>query len=206
MESTVPEETPLSKLSEDIGAVMPAVDANTDGQYGAGIGSEDEPRQLDLLLERLREYDPWYQDVEREVSYPSRRAKCDIVLPDGTPVECKLIRYWRANGDPEDYMPKAIFSPFHENTILTDVEDLHASDFESEGGLLGLFYKRSDDDSQAAQRLPERHTAEDLAEKVERDIEYWYDIETNVSNIARVEGLRHSIHKQGAAITWRIEQ
>ena len=184
---------------------MTAVDANTDGQYGEGIGSEDETRQLDLLFERLREYDPWYRDVEREVSYPNRRAKCDIVLPDGTPVECKLIRYWRANGDPEDYMPKAIFSPFHENTILTDVEDLHASDFEREGGLLGLFYKRSDDDSQAVQRLPERYTAEDLAEKVERDIEYWYDIEATVSNIAEVEGLQHSIHKQGAAITWRIE-
>ena len=199
------EGTPLSKLSEDIGAVMPAVDANTEGQYGDGIGSEDETRQLDLLFERLKEYDTWYQDVEREVSYPSRRAKCDIVLPDGTPVECKLIRYWRANGDPEDYMPKAIFSPFHENTILTDVQDLHASDFENEGGLLGLFYKRSDDDYEAVQRLPERYTPEDLGKKIARDIEYWYDIEAKISNIARVEGLQHSIHKQCAAITWRIE-
>ena len=195
----------LSRFVEDIGTVMPEVDASTKGQYGDGLGSENEPRQLSLLLDRLTEHDSWYRDVQREVSYPSSGGKCDVVLPDGVPVECKLLRYWRANGDPEDNMPKAIFSPFHKNTILTDAREIHGSNFEQEGGLLGLFYNRSKDDPQAVQRLPERYTPEDLADKIARDIEYWYDIDIEVCKISKVDGLQHSVHKQGAAIAWQIE-
>jgi len=196
---------PLSTFAEDIAAVIPEVDANTKGQYKHGLGSENEPRQLSLLLDKLKQHDPWYEGVRREVSYPSSGDKCDIVLPDGTPVECKLLRYWRANGDPEDHMPKTVLSPFHKNTILTDAYELQASEFDTNGGLLGLFYKRSEDDPQTVESLPERYTAEDLADKIARDIRYWYDIEARVSKIAKFEGLQHPIHKQGAAITWKIE-
>lgn len=195
----------LSRFAEDIADVMPEVDENTEGQYKDGIGSESEPHQLSLLLERLKQYASWYQDVEREVSYPNGGSKCDIVLPNGTPVECKLLRYWRANGDPEDYMPKTVFSPFHKNTILTDARELYLSDFQNNGGLLGLFYNRSEDDSQTVQCLPKRYTPEDLADKIARDIEYWYDIEVNLCKISKIDGLQHPVHKQGAAITWQIE-
>lgn len=195
----------LSRFAEDIATVMPEVDENTEGQYRDGIGSEDEPRQLSLLLDRLAQYDSWYQDVQREVSYPSGGGKCDIILPDGTPVECKLLRYWRANGNPEDYMPKVLFSPFHENTLLTDAQEIHTSAFEVDGGLLGLFYNRSENDPQTVQCLSERYTPEELAAKIARDIEYWYDIECTVCTIATVDGLQHSVHKRGAAITWQID-
>ena len=194
----------LSKFAEDIAAVMPEVDANTEGQYGDGLGSEDEPQQLSLILDRLKQYDMWYEDVRREVSYPSNGGKCDVILPDGTPVECKLLRYWRANGDPEDYMPKTVLSPFHSNTLMTDAYEIHASEFNHRGGLLGLFYKRSEDDRQTVDNLPERYTPEDLADKIARDIEYWYDVNASVSNISKVKGLQHSVHKRGAAITWEI--
>lgn len=43
-----------------------------------------------------------------------------IILPGGIPVECKLLRYWRANGDPEGSMPKRVFSPIHDHTLPTD--------------------------------------------------------------------------------------
>lgn len=196
---------PLSKFAEDIAAVMPEVDANTEGQYGNGLGSENEPRQLSLLLDRLKQYDSWYKDVRREVSYPNSGDKCDVVLPDATPVECKLIRYWRANGYPEDNMPKTVLSPFHNNTILTDAYAIHASEFDNRGGLLGLFYNRSEDDPKTVENLSERYTPEDLAEKIAHDIEYWYDINTSVTNISKVRGLQHSVHKRGAVITWKID-
>lgn len=194
----------LTQLASDIATVLPDVDSKTKGQYGEGIGSENEERQLDLLFDALKEYDSEYDAVKREVSYPSTAERCDIQLPDRTPVEAKLIRYWRANGDPEHHMPKQVFSPFHENTLLSDAGRLLDSDFESPSGLLGLFYKRADEDAVTVNALPERFTASDLAEKLRRDIEYWHECTASVACVAPVDDLQHSVHKQGAVITWKI--
>jgi len=53
--------------------------------------------------------------------------------------------------------------------------------------------------------LPENYTPADIAEKVGRDIEHWYGIDVNVCEIARFSGLQHTIHKQGAIISWEVE-
>jgi len=194
----------LARLATDIASVISDVDARTTGQYGDGIGSEDEERQVELIIDALKDIDPWYQDVSHEVRYPTTEERCDLLLPDGTPVEVKLLRYWRANGDPEDYMPKQVLSPFHKNTLMTDAQKLSNSEFEKSGGLLGLFYKRADDDPKMTAH-PERFTGEHLAEKLRRDIEYWYDCTATVECVAEFSGLQHTVHAQGAAITWGIE-
>lgn len=194
----------LARLGTDIASVISDVDTRTTGQYGDGIGSEDEERQVELLVESLKDFDPWYQDVSHEVQYPTTEERCDLLLPDGTPVEVKLLRYWRANGDPEDYMPKQVLSPFHKNTLMTDAQKLSNSEFEESGGLLGLFYKRADDDPKTTAH-PERFTGKDLAEKLRRDMEYWYDCTANVECVAEFLGLQHTVHAQGAAISWSIK-
>lgn len=193
----------LPRLATDIATVINRVDAATEGQYGAGIGSEDEERQLDLLIEALREHDDRYRDVTREVGYPNSQERYDLQLPSGTPVEAKLLRYWRANGDPEHYMPKQVLSPFHGNTLLTDAMSLHEA-FDQSAGLLGLFYKRADDDPTDVEALPERFTAADWAEKIKQDIEYWYEIPVTVEAVASFDGLQHAVQSQGAAITWSV--
>jgi hypothetical protein len=114
----------LKTLAEDIASVIPSVDSQTTGQYGDGIGSESEERQIELILRELRDFDNRYEGVEREVSYPGHSGDCDIVLPDETWIEAKLLRYWRANGDSEDYMYTHVFSPFHNNTLMTDAKRL----------------------------------------------------------------------------------
>lgn len=195
----------LSELTEDIAEVIPDVDSRTSGQYGDGIGSEDEERQLELLLDELREQDPLYQEVEREVPYPESAERCDLMLPDGTAVEAKLIRYWRANGDPEHSMYKTVFSPFHRNTLLSDAHILTQSELGDRGGLLGLFYKRADGEPETVEALPGRYTAEDIADKIAKDAEYWYDLEASVCEISHFSGLQHTIHKQGAIISWILE-
>lgn len=197
-------EEALTRLADDIATVIRTVDANTEGQYGDGIGSEDEPRQVELLVDELQRHTSRYQGTRQEVPYPNGSGRCDIVLPGEIPVECKLIRYWRANGDSEDNMPKQVFSPFHENTLLTDAQKLSTSGFERDGGLLGLFYKRSDDDPVSVANLPEWFTAERLAEKTARDIAYWFDIDIQVCEVAAFDGLQHPVQAQGAAITWQI--
>lgn len=198
-------EVSLEELTGDMAEVIRTVDSRTTGQYGDGIGSENEERQIELLLQDLREQDSRYEAVKREVSYPGSSERCDLMLPDGTPVEAKLIRYWRANGDPEPNMVKHVFSPFHRNTLLTDAHSLDKSDLGERGGLLGLFYKRADDDPETVAALPERYTADDIADKITEDIGYWYDVEAEVCEIAHFSGLQHSIHKQGAVISWSIK-
>jgi hypothetical protein len=195
----------LDTFTEAVADAVSAVDRKTTGQYGDGLGSEDEERQLELLLDHLREADDRYEEVDREVPYPDGNRTCDIVLPNGMPVEAKLIRYWRANGDPEPTMYGHVFSPFHRNTLLTDARRLHESSFGEQSGLLGLFYTRADADSETVEELPERYTAVDIAEKVVRDINYWYEIDASVCEITHFTGLQHTVHKQGAVIPWRIE-
>jgi len=168
-------------------------------------GRKIEERQIGSLLQHLREKDDRYERVDREVSYPESSERCDLMLPGGTPIEAKLIRYWRANGDPEPNMVKHVFSPFHRNTLLTDARSLARSDLGDWGGLLGLFYTRANDDPETVEALPSRYTAEDIADKIAKDIAYWYDAEVGVCEIAHFTGLQHTIHKQGAIISWSIE-
>lgn len=201
----VPVTETLSRFTEDLAAVLPDVDANTTGQYGAGIGSKDEPEQLRRLLAALRETDAWYGDLDREVAYPDGAGRCDLVLPDGTPVEAKLLRYWRANGDPEPHMYTHVFSPFATNTLLTDAQRVTDFAADDTGALLGLYYDRAADDPTTVSSLPKRYTPADLAAKVVADIEFWYDLDATVAAINRVAELQHRVHKRAAVITWTIE-
>jgi hypothetical protein len=198
------EDLALETLTEGMATAVPAVDAVTAGQYEDGLGSETEERQIDLLFGHLRETDDRYRGVEREVPYPDGSGRCDLVLPTGTPVEVELIRYWRANGDPEPTMYTHVFSPFHRNTLLNDVDRLRGSGFERPHGLLGLFYTRSEDDPEPVESLSERYTAEEIAERVVRDLEYWHDADAKVCGMSRFDGLRHRVHGRGAVVSWLI--
>lgn len=195
----------LSRFAQDIASVIPFIDSETNGQYGPGVGSESEERQVKLVLEALRGIDKSYSDADREVAYPNRTGACDIVLDNAIPVEVKLLRYWRANGDPEPNWYKHVFSPFNSNTLLTDARRLHESEFQKPGGLLGLFYKRASDDQTSVGELPEKFEASELAEKVVEDIEYWYEFDIEVCEIAPFRGLQHEVHQQGAVITWVLD-
>jgi hypothetical protein len=75
-----------------------------------------------------------------------------------------------------------VFSPFHRNTLLTDTRRLHASGFDEQGVLLGLFYTRADENQETVEALPERYTAGDIAEKVVRDIDHWYEASASASS------------------------
>ena len=201
----MPQQPSFETLTEDMAQVIPEVDRQTVGQYGDGIGSENEERQVELLLQHLRERNDRYQGVQQEVPYPNSTERCDLMLPSDLPVEVKLIRYWRANGDPEPNMYKHVFSPFHRNTLLTDANRLSNSEFGSQSGLLGLFYTRSENDPETVQALPSRYTANDIADKIAEDISYWYDLNVSICNIAPFSGLQHTVHKQGAIISWVIK-
>jgi len=78
----------FSQLAQDIASTIPSIDSKIEGQYGSRIGSESEERQVKLVLDELQSHDS-YLDTEREIPYPSRSAKCDLLLEGRIPVEAK---------------------------------------------------------------------------------------------------------------------
>jgi hypothetical protein len=68
-----------------------------------------------------------------------------------------------------------------------------------------LFYARADDDPETVETLPGRYTPEDIAEKVVCDVGHWCEAEASVCRIAEFDGLRHTVHEQGAVISWVVE-
>jgi len=66
---------------------------------------------------------------------------------------------------------------------------------------MGLFYKRVDGNRKSVEALLEQDTAEDIADKISKDIRYWHDVEVSICEIAPFTGLQHAIHTQGAVVS-----
>lgn len=191
----------LEQFATDVAAALPEIDAEaTHSTYGDGIGCHDERTQVARIKNTLRDIHLRYSGFETEVPYPATGRKCDLVLEvdDGRlPIEAKLLRFNRANGDIESNAYGTIFSPL-KGSLVMDAEKLVGSGFETPGGLLGLYYERGDEEAPVFD--PER-----LAEKVALEIGYWTGCNAEVRKVAPVSGLRHEVHQQGAVITWELE-
>lgn len=187
----------LDRFAQDVAAVVPGVDAQVSHErYGDGIGGFEEPRQVEFIVEELR--DSGYT-IETEVPYPNQSQRCDIVLDPGVhriPIEAKLLRFNRANGDIEPTAYDSIFSPLS-GSLVADARKLADSGFDLPGGLLGLYYERGDEDAPVFN--PDR-----LAEKVANDVEYWFDLTVDPNAIVELPELRHRVHRKGAVLTWEV--
>ena len=49
--------------------------------------------------------------------------------------------------------------------------------------------------------LLEQDTAEDIADKIAKDIRYWYDVEVSICEIAPFTGLQDVMHAQGSVVS-----
>ena len=192
----------LEQFAHDIADVIPDVDSSAEHhRWKPGIGAFDEEKQVQRILETLPEQTDYYESIETEVPYPNSDRRCDILIGRegrSIPVEAKLLRFYRDNGDMEPSAYTSIFSPFS-NSVVTDAKKLTESEFEMSGGLLGLYYEPTEGDFTGMD-------AETLAEKVVEDVDYWYNLQLNVSTIARFTDLRHPVHQQGAAIIWELPE
>jgi hypothetical protein len=112
------------------------------------------------------------------------------------PIEAKLLRFNRANGNVEPAAYGHIFSPLSDS-LLGDAQKLAESGFEAKSGLLGIYYERGDEEAPV-------YDSERLAEKVVSEARYWFDIELDVVDVIRFDGLRHDVHRQGAILTWAL--
>lgn len=199
-----PPET-LKDLARDFADVITEVDATAEHErWDPGLGPFEEERQLEKILAALSIDGQVPPHIEREVTYPDSGRRCDLVIDTGDrelPVEAKLLRFRRDNGNIDPNMYKSIFSPFPErssSSLLTDAEKLTQSAFGSPAGLLGLYYEKNDEEY-------EQLRAERIAEKFALDVEYWYDIDIETVAIETFEGLQHPHHQKGAVIGWLVE-
>ncbi|WP_255152189.1 transcriptional regulator [Halorarius halobius] len=190
----------LDRLARDVAAVVPDVDAEVShGRYGDGIGGFAEPKQIEFVADRLDERDTPYHAIETEVPYPNDTQRCDIVLETDTgrlPIEAKLLRFNRANGDIEPTTYDSIFNPL-DGSLVADATKLATSEFDTPGGLLGLYYERGDEEAPVFD--PHR-----LAEKLADDAAFWFDLTVEPAAVVEFTGLRHDIHRQGAVVVWDI--
>ena len=192
--------TPLDQFARDIAEVIPEIDATADHKrWKPGIGAFDEEEQVRRILKKLAQESTRYAATVTEAPYPHSDQRCDILLDrDGSsiPIEAKLLRFYRDNGDLEPAAYTTVYSPFS-NSLVSDARKLAKSEFETNGGLLGLYYEPADEGSPFMD-------ATKLAEKVTRDVDYWYDLTLTTQTIAEFTGLRHPVHQRGAAITWKL--
>lgn len=191
-------QTVLDQFARDVGDTIPHLDATAEHpRWQPGIGAFGEEAQVQRLVDRLRQRSTTYEVAETEAPYPASGQRCDILLgSDGVqiPVEAKLLRFYRDNGDIEPAAYSTVFSPFS-NSLVADAEKLAEIEFESSGGLLGLYYE-------PASGAPPLMDGPKLAEKVVNDVRYWYDISLEVCSVAKFGGLRHPVHQQGIVIAW----
>ena len=92
----------LERFPAGVASVIPETDAEVSrGRYRDGVGGFEEPRQIELIAERLDTADTDYDAIETEVPYLSADRWCDIVLDTPTSrltIEAKLLRFNRSNG------------------------------------------------------------------------------------------------------------
>ena len=193
----------LVELSDEFAAVIPEVDANAEhSRWKPGIGPFEEENQIEMILDVLDGH-PLRETIKTEVPYLDGSRRCDLVLTDDghrLPIEAKLIRFRYDNGNIDPNSFARIFTPFPESrssSLLTDTKKLYESEFGSNGGVLGLYYEKIDEEY-------EQMTAEAIAEKFCMDVDHWYDFTVETRNIATFDGLQHPHHQQGAVIAWEI--
>lgn len=139
--------TILDQFAHDVADVIPQLDATAEHhRWQSGIGVFDEGVQVERILEHLEQQSTHYADTRTEVRYPNSDQRCDIILDrDGVqiPIEAKILRFYRDNGDLEPAAYSTVYSPFS-NSLVADAQKLAASEFKTSGGLLGLYYEPDD--------------------------------------------------------------
>jgi len=194
----------LQRVAHDFADAIPQADDDAQhSRWKAGIGPFEEENQIKMILDELPA--DRAGEIETEVPYPGNQQRCDLVVKaDGVslPTEAKLLRFRLDNGNIDPNMYKSVFSPFPErssSSMLTDARKLVESGFDQPTGLLGLYYEKNDEEYEQLQ-------AESIAEKFQRDVSYWYDIDIETVAIEPFDDLQHPHHQHGAVITWLLSE
>lgn len=196
----------IRQLAGAFADAIPSVDETaTHSRWKPGIGPFEEENQIEMIRRVVEQRAAIGETIKHEEPYPDSNRRVDLLLKnnrDPLPIEAKLIRFRRDNGNIDPNMYKSVFSPFPErssSSMLTDCQKLAESGFGFPCGVLGLYYERNNEEY-------EKLRADSIAEKFTRDVEYWYDIPIETVCIESFSGLRHPHHQHGAVIGWELTE
>ena len=194
----------IRQLAQTFADAIPSVDETANhSRWKPGIGPFEEENQLQMIREEVEQQ--LGETIRYEEPYPDSSRRVDLLLENDStllPIEAKLIRFRRDNGNIDPNMYKSIFSPFPErssSSMLTDCQKLAESGFNFPCGVLGIYYERNEEE------YGELH-ADRIAEKFTLDVEFWYDIPIETVCIEFFSGLRHPHHQHGAVIAWELTE
>ncbi|WP_433632959.1 transcriptional regulator [Halomicrococcus sp. NG-SE-24] len=193
-------------MAQAFADAIPTVDETANhSRWKPGIGPFEEENQIEKTRTELEKQAAVEETIKYEEPYPDSSRRVDLLLEndgDQLPIEAKLIRFRRDNGNIDPNMHKSVFSPFPErssSSMLTDCQKLAESGFDFPCGVLGLYYERNEEEY-------EELRAKRIAEKFTLDVEYWYDIPIETVCIESFSGLRHPHHQHGAVIAWKLTE
>lgn len=199
-------ETPtieLSGLVVDVAAALTEADARRPAwvsrsgrAYQAGIGPHAENAAVALMLEELRQAEPYGSiPIGQFLSYPEApRQKCDLWL--GAPVEwaleVKMARFKGDNGKPDDTAIKDLLSPYEaDRSALADALKLARSQIMARKAVLIYGFEAVD-----RQLEPAIAAFETLARA---------RVRLGERHHALMGALVHPIHASGAVFAWEID-
>jgi hypothetical protein len=174
----------------------PAWVSRTGRQYQAGIGPHAEDAAIALMLDELRQGEPYASiSCGQFLPYPDApRQKCDLWLgePPQWVAEVKMARFKGDNGKLDDTALKDLLSPYEgDRSALTDTVKLARSSLPGSKAMLIYGFEFADKplepaidafETLARQRVP-------LGPRLE----------------AQMGGLVHPVHSVGVVFGWEIE-
>jgi hypothetical protein len=192
----------LSRLVVDIAAALtqadgrrPAWVSRSRRAYQAGIGPHAENAAVALMLDELRQVEPYRSiPLGQFLAYPEApRQKCDLWL--GAPVEwaieVKMARFKGDNGKPDDTAIKDLLSPYEaDRSALADTLKLARSEITAQKAVLIYGFDAVD-----RQLEPAIAAFETLARA---------RVRLGERNQAALGALVHPIHASGAVYAWEI--
>lgn len=188
----------LAHAVQAVDARLPvAVNKRTGAAFGAGLGPHSETETFKLIVDEARAMEPlWFMDASFSIPYPeSPRQKCDLRLltPAGDLyVEGKLLRLKGDNGKPNDNMLMHIISPYPQHrSALTDCVKLAKSQLPGVKVVTIIGYSYPD-----LPLEPALHAFETLAGS---------KVRLGKRHEAHFRDLRHSVHREGSIMAWRVE-
>lgn len=194
----------IRQLVRAFADAIPSVDETANhSRWKPGIGPFEEENQIEMIREEVKQRAAVEETIKYEEPYPDSSRRVDLLLGDdgdSLPIEAKLIRFRRDNGNIDPNMYKSVFSPFPErssSSMLTDCVKLAESGFGFPCGVLGLYYERNEEKYEDLR-------ADRIAEKFILDVEFWYDIPIETVCVESFSGLRHPHHQHGAVIGWEL--
>lgn len=196
----------IQQLARAFADAIPSVDETANhSRWKPGIGPFEEENQIEMIREEVEQQSTFGETIKYEEPYPHSSRRVDLLLDDDgdlLPIEAKLIRFRRDNGNVDPNMYKSVFSPFPEqrsSSMLTDCQKLAESGFDFPCGVLGLYYEGNEEEYKELRADP-------IAEKFTLDVEHWYDIPIKLVCVESFSGLRHPHHQHGAVIAWELTE